>query len=103
MGDSRRRNRHHAHAHPPDQRHLHKEPQLAESQLNVFRNPAIRDLRADLELQEVSELVEFRIVDVAGRTIATQQLENIQHGTFTFDVSNLQSGTYFLHARTAEG
>ncbi|MBK7476946.1 MAG: T9SS type A sorting domain-containing protein [Haliscomenobacter sp.] len=80
-----------------------KEPQLAESQLNVFPNPAIRDLRADLELQEVSELVEFRIVDVAGRTIATQQLENIQHGTFTFDVSNLQSGTYFLHARTAEG
>ena len=80
-----------------------KEPQLAESQLNLFPNPATREITVDLDLQKNSALVEIRIVDVAGRTVLAQQYENLQNGNFQYDVSNLVNGTYFLHARTEEG
>lgn len=79
------------------------EPQLAESQLEVFPNPADRDLRVDLELQQLSKVVQIQIVDVAGRILVNQPYEDIQQSSFQFDVSNLANGTYFLHARTEEG
>ena len=79
------------------------EPQLAESQLDVFPNPADRDLQVDLELQQLSKVVQVQIADVAGRILMNQQYEDIQQHRFQFDVSNLANGTYFLHARTDEG
>lgn len=80
-----------------------KEPQLAESRLNIFPNPATRDLRVDLELEQVSDLVELRMMDATGRTILTQQYDRIQNGAFNFDVSNFPNGAYLLQVRTAEG
>jgi hypothetical protein len=80
-----------------------KEPELAENRLSVFPNPADRELQTQINLSAPSKFVELSIMDISGRTLLTKQIENLQSGNFSFDVSNFANGTYLMKVRTAEG
>ena len=80
-----------------------KEPELATNRLSVFPNPADREVHVRLNLNAPSKLVELRVMDISGRLLHVQQLEDLQSGDISLDVSNFASGSYLLKVRTEEG
>jgi hypothetical protein len=79
------------------------EPALAESKINMFPNPVNTELNVQLELEDVNEQVEVKIIDATGRTMQANIYENFRTQQLTFNTEKYAAGTYFLHVRTSEG
>lgn len=82
-----------------------KEPQLlADSKFKLTPNPATDFVRLELKLDAINPSVRVSILDNMGRNFLDSKVEkNIQNGVMTMDVSQLNSGIYYLWIRTAEG
>ncbi len=78
-------------------------PELADDQVSLFPNPASDLISADVELTEISETVEVKIIDATGKVILNEVHNNFQEGTLNFNVASLTAGTYFLNIITEEG
>lgn len=76
---------------------------LDQSKISVSPNPASSLVNLNLELDNVASEVTVNLLDFTGKLIRTEQLENVQKGSFGFDVSKLSAGTYFLSVVTPEG
>lgn len=76
---------------------------LDNAKINVFPNPTTDFVTVDLELENVSENVEIKILDVNGRVLSTQNFSNVQNNKFTFDVKDYAAGNYFIRVQTEEG
>lgn len=76
---------------------------LDNSKLSLSPNPASNFINLNLELDEVADLVTVRIMDMNGRLVKTQEFENVQAGTFSFDLSGMANGSYFMGVYTPEG
>ncbi|MBI5916267.1 MAG: T9SS type A sorting domain-containing protein [Bacteroidetes bacterium] len=76
---------------------------LDDSKVVVSPNPATSTVNLELSLDQVAAVVEVRILDFTGRMVSMRQLENVQDGTFSFDVSKMPVGNYFLSITTPEG
>lgn len=76
---------------------------LDNSKVAVSPNPATSTVNLELSLDQTADVVEVRILDFTGRMVSMRQLENVQNGTFSFDVSKLPVGNYFLSITTPEG
>ena len=79
------------------------EEPLDKSKIALSPNPATDVVRLELELDNPANEVTVRILDFNGRLVRTQQLENVQKGTYNFNVSDLATGAYFMTVTTPEG
>ncbi|MFQ5447576.1 MAG: T9SS type A sorting domain-containing protein, partial [Saprospiraceae bacterium] len=78
-------------------------PPLDPSKIAVQPVPATDFITLTLDLDKVANEVNVGMLDFSGRIVRTEKLENVQHGNFSFDVSQLSAGTYFLSVITPEG
>ena len=76
---------------------------LGLDQVVVTPNPAIDQVRVNLDLTEMSDVVTLTLFDARGREVARQTAKNIEDGQVTMNVANQASGMYLLWVRTAEG
>ncbi|GJM31303.1 MAG: hypothetical protein DHS20C18_03040 [Saprospiraceae bacterium] len=76
---------------------------LPAGSLRIFPNPANQVATAKINLQEQTSSMDLKLVDVNGKTIFVDKLNNVQEQDYTFDVKNLPNGNYFLRARTEQG
>lgn len=76
---------------------------LDKSKISVSPNPASTEVNLNLDLEQMASEVTVQILDFTGKLISTTQLENVQQGSYPFNVGNLANGTYFLSVQTPEG
>ncbi|HFA51452.1 MAG TPA: T9SS type A sorting domain-containing protein [Bacteroidetes bacterium] len=76
---------------------------LDQSKVALSPSPASTQINLELELEKVADEVNVRILDFTGRLVNHQVFENVQSGNFSFDVSSLAVGTYFMSIETPEG
>lgn len=76
---------------------------LDDGKVVVSPNPASRSVNLELSLENTADVVEVVIFDFTGRMVSSRTLDNVQKGRFSFDVSNLANGTYFMSINTPEG
>jgi len=76
-------------------------PLPAES-LNIFPNPTSDKLTLDISLENSSSANIF-VADISGRVLETREFDNLQNGTYTFDVENYTNGMYMVRLVTEEG
>lgn len=76
---------------------------LEDYKVTLSPNPTSNNINLDLALDNVASEVEVRILDFTGRMVSNRTLDNVQKGRFSFDVSNLANGTYFMSINTPEG
>ncbi len=76
---------------------------LEKTKISLSPNPTADVLRLHLELEKPAPEVTVRVLDFTGRLLRTQKLENVHTGTYTINVKDLVSGTYFLAVTTPEG
>ena len=69
----------------------------------AYPNPFNPTTNLKISLQETAD-VKLSIYDINGRLVETLQEGSLSPGdySFTFNGSNLASGTYFVHLRTGE-
>ncbi len=71
--------------------------------IEISPNPADNKINLNIDLTEMHERVNIRILDVNGRLILDQPHDNVKQETLQFDISNYASGAYFLHFITESG
>ena len=80
-----------------------KEPALADNKVQIFPNPVDRELTVQIALDAVSTEIRVEVMDVNGRLIRQQQLDQVQRDQVRINTSQLSEGTYMVRVRTAEG
>lgn len=80
-----------------------QEPELDESRLTIFPNPASDLMSYQIDLENTSANVAVMVTDVAGKSLYTKIHNNVQAETFTLNVASYPAGTYFLTVNTDEG
>lgn len=76
---------------------------LDEHKIAVSPNPSATNVNLELLLDQVAPTVEVNIMDFTGRLVSRRQLDNVHKGRYSFDVSKLPNGTYFMSVNTPEG
>jgi hypothetical protein len=80
---------------------LDEHPFIEEMQISP--NPALNELRVKLNL-DYAQTINISVVDILGRNVLNAKANAIEGGNvLPLDISNLDSGTYFLKAVDAEG
>lgn len=70
--------------------------------VNVFPIPAKDNFNLKVDFPEQLDVL-VRLYDQTGRIILTQEFDQLQNGTFNYDVRTLASGLYFLQLDTDAG
>ncbi|MCC6411270.1 MAG: T9SS type A sorting domain-containing protein [Saprospiraceae bacterium] len=77
---------------------------LADAKISVSPNPAVDQVRVDLNLDQEGQNVAVSLLDFTGQSVRTQVVKNFTNGTqITLNASDLPSGSYVVWVRTAEG
>ncbi len=71
--------------------------------VSVYPNPADDYVSVELDLAEVSDIVNVSIVNLEGKVVTTTDRQNLQNGVIKLDVQNLNAGVYFANISTSEG
>ena len=74
-----------------------------ENIVQVFPNPTSDELNINLELIENAEVLNVRIIDIAGKIHFQEQYNDIQATTLEYNLRNYTSGSYMVHLETADG
>jgi hypothetical protein len=71
---------------------------------SLYPNPAENILNMDLELKSADKVV-VSVINCLGQTVLVNDFGTVNSGknTYSFDVSNLTSGAYFITVSTSEG
>ena len=69
----------------------------------VFPNPASSDVTVSVTLNKPSAKVGYRLFDVMGRMVYSEDHVNVQKESFSINTSSLASGNYYLLVRTDDG
>lgn len=78
------------------------EPELADSRINSFPNPARDFYRIDLDLENTSQ-VQLQLMSMSGQVILQREYTALQRDRIDLDVSDLAAGAYLVKIRTEEG
>lgn len=78
------------------------EPELADSRISSFPNPAKDFYRIDLDLESTSA-VQVQLMNMAGQVIQKREYTALQKDRIDLDVSDLATGAYLVKVRTDEG
>ena len=80
------------------------EAELLESaQIQLTPNPASEFVDVNIQLEDITEEMVVRIIDMSGKSLLSQQITNTQQANLQFNVSELASGSYLVHVQTTEG
>lgn len=79
-----------------------KEPELADSRINSFPNPAKDFYRIDLDLESTSA-VQLQLMNMTGQIVMQREYAALQNDRIDLDVSQLAAGAYLVKVRTGEG
>ncbi|HMR92073.1 MAG TPA: T9SS type A sorting domain-containing protein, partial [Chitinophagaceae bacterium] len=75
-----------------------RQPQLSESSLSLYPNPATSVIRLDIKAATKSSNTIIRIFDSQGKIVYQEQfLRTVHEMVREIDISNLMSGVYFVH------
>lgn len=75
----------------------------AENKVTLYPNPTTSELNVSFDLLENAEKVTLRVTDATGRVVSQSPFQNVRRNTFTFDVSNLANGVYYMDIITEAG
>ncbi|MCC6411269.1 MAG: T9SS type A sorting domain-containing protein [Saprospiraceae bacterium] len=77
---------------------------LDNTKISVSPNPAVDQVRVDLNLEQDGQGVAVSLLDFTGQSVRTQVVKNFTNGSqITLNTSDLPSGSYVVWVRTAEG
>ena len=77
---------------------------LDDTKISVTPNPAVDQVRVELNLEQEGQNVAVSLLDFTGQSVRTQVVKNFTNGTqITMNASDLPSGSYVVWVRTAEG
>jgi hypothetical protein len=76
---------------------------LSPGQAHLMPNPAKDYISLQLELDNVADQMQVRIVDLTGRVFLRQAFDKVQNDIFTFDTSSFPAGAYFMVINTPQG
>ena len=79
------------------------DPLSADNIVEVYPNPAQRDMVLNLELTELIEDVRIVVTDVTGKTMEVRTIEGVQQHKEEFDVSEYPAGAYLMQIQTESG
>lgn len=71
--------------------------------IQLSPNPANDYVNVSMELVNVQEQVQVDLVDVTGKTIYSNVMENVSNENFQINTAGLTPGAYFVHVITEEG
>lgn len=75
-----------------------------EGSLSLYPNPVMTELNAEIDLQERTSFLNYRILDTEGRVVRLQRVDqNLDYHKMQLNVSDLPAGQYFLHVNTDQG
>ncbi len=69
----------------------------------VYPNPATSQFTLNLQLKENAEQLSITMIDMNGRVIEKRSMKNVINEQLSFEVSQLESGTYLLFINTSNG
>ena len=69
----------------------------------VYPNPTTEYLVVDVDLVNVSPVVNIELLNMEGKQVIVDNFNNVLKDKFTFDVSGLAAGMYNVNIRTEEG
>jgi len=74
-------------------------------EFSVYPNPANDVLNMDLKMKDTDNEVVVSFMNFLGQTVMTQNIGKVAGGqsTFSFDVSSLPAGAYFINVSTSKG
>ena len=75
----------------------------ADNVVDLFPNPANRTMNVRLDLADQFEQMELQVIDVTGKIIETQVLNNFQNQNIEMNVSQYANGAYILKLQTEKG
>ncbi|WP_170110315.1 T9SS type A sorting domain-containing protein [Flavilitoribacter nigricans] len=79
-----------------------QEPELADSRISSFPNPARDFYRINLDLEN-SSAVQLQLMSISGQIVMQREYAAIQQDRIDLDVSDLPAGAYLVKIRTEEG
>lgn len=71
--------------------------------ISTFPNPADSYMKLTVELPEVADDVNIRVMDVTGKTLEERNFNNIQSQELNFEVGSYSNGIYTVQVTTKEG
>jgi hypothetical protein len=71
--------------------------------ISVYPNPTTELLVVDLDLVNVSPVVNIELVNMEGKQVIVDNFTNVSKQKITFDVSGLTAGMYNVNIRTEDG
>jgi hypothetical protein len=74
-------------------------------EFSVYPNPANDVLNMDLKMKDSDNEVTVTFMNFLGQTVMSQNIGKVAGGqsTFSFDVSSLPAGAYFINVSTSKG
>jgi len=75
----------------------------AELQINMYPNPVSTLLTAEINLDEPTSQLEYKITDINGRLIFQTQKDNVTIDKSDFNVAQLPAGQYIMTIQTDKG
>jgi hypothetical protein len=76
---------------------------LDEEAMSIAPNPASTEVMFSLNLAETSKKAKITIMDITGRTVLTQSLDNVKKDQITVNTSKLHTGIYVAKIETEQG
>jgi len=74
-----------------------------ENVVDLYPNPANREVTVKLDLAESFEQMEIQVIDISGRILSSRSLSSTQTQTVELDVSGYANGAYILKLQTEKG
>lgn len=75
----------------------------ADIEFSIYPNPASDFLNIDLQLSQVSDVVNITLTDARGQVAVSQNFQNVQNRTLQMDIEGLTPGAYVANIRTEIG
>lgn len=64
--------------------------------LDLYPNPAVNQIVADVTLAKPSASINLRVVNSIGQTVYMENHKDVTNGKFTVDISKLSAGNYYM-------
>lgn len=75
----------------------------ASNKVDLFPNPANREVTVQLDLADTYEQMEIQVIDVSGKIIENRALDTAPNQTIELNVSGYANGAYILKLQTEKG
>jgi hypothetical protein len=75
----------------------------ADNVVKLYPNPVSERLYMDIEFTQKMDNVQLRMLDASGKSVFTQNYNQLDRAKLEFDVTGLVPGAYMMHVGTEKG